>query len=770
MTNKSRKVFYLKQWDIDAFKISDQYAKIIEGYYNDATSEVSVRLAAGKFDISKKAFEFANCPRATRRAVDKIVAELSTKVETKINSSTKVQWLFSCKKNDAFIESIMDTSKLSKSTLKTYKGRNLDALATFQKRKVNGMGLSDRIWKINNNYKAQLEQSIDASLGSGQSAANLAKELKKNLQDPDRLYRRVRSKRGNLHLSKNAAAFHPGQGVYRSAHKNAMRLATTETNMSYRNSDVLRYQKLDFIVGYEVSRSNHVYVCELCEMLKGNYPKWFQFEGWHPHCRCFVTPILMSREEMRKQRKENLNAAFQGRDASKYKSASAVTDVPAGMKKFISTYSGKQKNWKSTPFFIKHNFVDSQLSKGFKNAVTNSVTKTAAIATKSIIQAPVSVVKETIITDAMPTIARKTTAYLGDSKTASAAEKISNIATLFEDYESANGGNKIMIAQIRRDVAKGNSTDFSSFINQFDKGIGDFKNGAKYRLLASSRLDELKSIKSISHIPEAWRKPFVNAINKINTTNGGLDNVYNIIEHAYSINTLSLNKEAIAYGLDRLSVNTPAQIFTKMVKAQKSMLNNLPKKEFFDALGEYIPLNTTGNRGACFSPALKEVTIPVGKRFKSCGLYQQKIFYHEYGHAMDTLNGWKNSAKFKEFIDDIKKDFRKKTYGTAQKEVMQEIVNQYKSTKAIDKEWTATFDELMGAYCDTAQPMFSGYKYLGNMGHSTRYFQDSGKRYAEVIAHMSENYWGGNEVFKKMNEEVYKKMNEFFSQVIKELK
>lgn len=769
MTKKSGKVFSLRQWDIDAFKASDQYSKIIERYYNDATVEISNRIATGSFDVSKKAFEFANCPKSTRIAVDKIVAELSTKVETKINNSTKAQWLFSCKKNDAFIESIMDTSKLSKSTLKTYKGRNLDALATFQKRKINGMGLSDRVWKINNSYKAQLEQAIDVSLGSGQSAANLSKELKKNLQDPDRLYRRVRDKRGNLHLSKNAAAFHPGQGVYRSAHKNAMRLSVTETNMAYRNADVLRYQKLDFVVGYEVSRSNHVYACELCEMLKGNYPKSFQFEGWHPHCRCFVTPILMSREEMRKQRKENLSAALEDREAAKYKSASVVNDVPAGMKKFISTHSARQKGWKSTPLFIKHNFVDGKLAKGLKYTTVPAV-KSASIATKTVAKASTSVAKKTIIDDSMPTITRKTTAYIGNSHTASMSEKISNIATLFEDYESANGGNKIMIAQIRRDVANGNSTDFSSFINQFDKGIGDFKNGVKYRLLVSSRLDELKSIKSISHIPEAWRKPFINAINKINTADGGLEKVYNIIEQAYSINTLSLNKEAIAYGLDKLSVNTPAQIFTKMVKVQKNMLNNLPKKEFFDALGEYIPLNTTGRNGAYFSPALKEVTIPVGKRFKSCGLYQEKIFYHEYGHAMDSINGWRSSTKFKEFIDDIKKDFRKKTYNATQQEVMEEIANQYKSTKAINKEWVASFNESMGAYCDTAQPMFSGYKYLGNMGHSTQYFRDAGKRYAEVIAHMSENYWGGNEVFKKMNEKVYNKMNEFFSQVIKELK
>ena len=57
------------------------------------------------------------------------------------------------------------------------------------------------------------------------------------LRNPDKLFRRVRDKHGNLRLSKAAKAYHPGRGVYRSSYRNALRLTATENNMAYRTAD-----------------------------------------------------------------------------------------------------------------------------------------------------------------------------------------------------------------------------------------------------------------------------------------------------------------------------------------------------------------------------------------------------------------------------------------------------------------------------------------------------------------------------------------------------
>ena len=63
---------------------------------------------------------------------------------------------------------------------------------------------------------------------------------------------------GKLALSKNAKAFHPGQGVYRSSYKNAMRLTLTETNAAYRLADQDQWQRMDFVVSMRVHKSkNH---------------------------------------------------------------------------------------------------------------------------------------------------------------------------------------------------------------------------------------------------------------------------------------------------------------------------------------------------------------------------------------------------------------------------------------------------------------------------------------------------------------------------------
>ena len=119
------------------------------------------------------------------------------------------------------------------------------------------MNLSQRVWKYAEELKDAMELGIDVGLGEGKSAQQLSRDLRQYLNEPDRLYRRVRDKGGNLRLSKAAKMYHPGQGVYRSSAKNAQRLTRTEINMAYRESEYLRWQQLDFIVGIRVMLSNN---------------------------------------------------------------------------------------------------------------------------------------------------------------------------------------------------------------------------------------------------------------------------------------------------------------------------------------------------------------------------------------------------------------------------------------------------------------------------------------------------------------------------------
>lgn len=361
--------FSIQGWDMRHYRETEAYAQAVQSLYDKATLAITRAAARGKIDPDTP-FSFDMYP-SVQKEMQRITEQLAERVTVVIESGSKKQWLFACDKNDAFISSIMDTSKVSKARLKKMQDRNLDALAAFQGRKVDGMNLSQRVWKYVGQFKDQLENALDVGLGEGRSADELSRDVRQNLNDPNRLFRRVRDKRGNLVLSKRAAAFHPGRGVYRSSYKNAMRLTRSEINMAYRESDWQRWQSLDFVVGFEIHRSNHepLCKCDTCEKLVGRYPKTFKFKGWHPQCMCYATPVLMDEETFDENELGDLKAALRGTTYKHQQAKNAVSDVPDGFKAWVKDHVEAQKGWASTPYFIKDNFVDGQLGKGLKIAM-----------------------------------------------------------------------------------------------------------------------------------------------------------------------------------------------------------------------------------------------------------------------------------------------------------------------------------------------------------------------------------------------------------------
>lgn len=366
--------FSIQSYDAAHYRQTEQYTQAVNALFDRATTEIAKAVAKGTYDPDKP-FSFDDYP-GVKSVMQGITKQLADRMITVIETGSKKQWLFACEKNDGFIASIMDTSKLSKARLKKMQDRNLEALQTFQGRKVEGMNLSQRVWKYVGQYKAQLESALDVGLGEGRNAAQLSRDVRENLKEPNRLFRRVRDKRGNLVLSKAAKAFHPGQGVYRSSYKNAMRLTRSEINMAYRESDFLRWQSLDFVVGYEIRRSNHepLFKCDICEKLVGRYPKTFKFKGWHPQCMCYAVPILMDEETFDENELGDLKAALHGTQYKKLEAKNLVTDVPDGFKQWVKDHKEAQKKWASTPYFIKDNFKDGQLSKGLKIALPTKPT------------------------------------------------------------------------------------------------------------------------------------------------------------------------------------------------------------------------------------------------------------------------------------------------------------------------------------------------------------------------------------------------------------
>lgn len=358
------------QDEINHFNRLNQYARQVSTIYNSAVKEFQRLAETLKIDPSKP-FSFSDYPQTNdrvKRLINKIVGDVSNTIQFGMFT----EWEKANDLNDGLVKRLFQirTNKKGK-TYARYLNRNNEALQAFQARKENGLGLSDRVWKNTMQFQKEIELSL--GIGDGKSAAALSRDLKQYLNDPDKLFRRVRDKHGVLQLSKAAEAYHPGQGVYRSSVKNTQRLTRTETNMAYRLSDWTRWQQMDFIVGYEVRLSNRNTHCPLCEKLKGKYPKTFRFVGWHPHCMCYVVPILMTDRELDKLE----DAILSGQDAITINSSNAVKKLPAGFTSWVSDNLDKINTSTNKPYFIRDNFFKGpfKLPKGNKLFTLTSANK-----------------------------------------------------------------------------------------------------------------------------------------------------------------------------------------------------------------------------------------------------------------------------------------------------------------------------------------------------------------------------------------------------------
>ena len=332
------------------------YEREIDRLYRQViTQAVTIGLFLPDFK-SDTLFSFDDYP-SIRKRVEKLLQRLQNDILTTILNGIDTEWTLANQKNDELARQVFgdNVEKLTKDQERRYFSTNGAARDAFIKRKTDGLGLSDRVWKYTNLFKEEIELGLDIGIRSGRSADELSRDLRSYLQHPDKLFRRVRNKHGQLVLSQRARAFHPGQGVYRSSYKNARRLAATETNMAYRTADYERWQQMDFVVGIEIRLSNNHTLngepfVDICDKLAGKYPKDFKFTGWHPLCRCYAAPILKTEEEMAEDNKRIIEG---GKPTET--SVNTVKDVPQGFTDWVEANKERIAAAKSLPYFIRDN-------------------------------------------------------------------------------------------------------------------------------------------------------------------------------------------------------------------------------------------------------------------------------------------------------------------------------------------------------------------------------------------------------------------------------
>lgn len=353
-------------------------ARKVQQLYDAAIKRIAQAAAPSLFDADpKKEFHFEDFP-ALKKEMEALMQDLGTSLQANIEDGDQESWTLSNTKNDAMVDSIIGTKHLPKKVVQAWKHPHLEALNAFIARKEAGMNLSRRVWNLTQQFKSEMELALELGMGEGKSAAALSRDIRKYLVEPNKLFRRVRDKSGALRLSKAAAAYHPGQGVYRSSYKNALRMTATENNIAYRTADHNRWQALPFVIGIEIHISNNHPTEDICDLFdRKRFPKDFKFTGWHPWCRCYAVSVLASQEEM----DAYTTAIMNGEDVSHWKFTGQVEKMPKEFNKWMKDNQARIENATSMPYFIKDNFKDGDPAKGLRwEGMEKSNKKDGAIA------------------------------------------------------------------------------------------------------------------------------------------------------------------------------------------------------------------------------------------------------------------------------------------------------------------------------------------------------------------------------------------------------
>jgi hypothetical protein len=321
----------------------------IKKAYEEAILELA--LTASRITYNGEVFTISKYPQL-KAVFDKVLKELQANIYTTVVNSITDAWNLSNKKNNVIIDKRLAKRNPTKKAYQVLYDPNKGALDAYIKRKEKGLNLSKRVWDTQKPLKVEMEHSLGIAISEGKPAAEIARDVKKYLNNPDKLFRRVREIKGDpnskLKLSSTAKNYSPGQGMYRSSYKNALRLAVTETNTAYRSADHERWNNMPFVKGVEVKLSNNHPNYDICDSLAGVYPVDYKFTGWHPNCRCFAVPILANDEEYEKIE----DAILEGKEPPPIK---RVEKIPDSAAKYLKENAKRINGWSNKPYFIKDN-------------------------------------------------------------------------------------------------------------------------------------------------------------------------------------------------------------------------------------------------------------------------------------------------------------------------------------------------------------------------------------------------------------------------------
>lgn len=317
-------------------------------------------------------FSFDDQSMKMQKQVEQLLRQLHSVATMAIKKGITLEWEQANIECDKLVQSCFGKKVLSSPEFAAWTQRNEKARDAFIARSDNGLNLSDRVWQSVRQLRDEMEVAMTVAIGEGDSAASMSRKVREYLNEPDLMFRRFRYKdeetgewkrkwkkrikdetTGKYRwIDYNRDDYKTGAGVYKSSAKNAMRVARTETNIAYRRADNERWKQMDFVLGQKIQLSHSHPKKDICDKLQGDYPAEFVFDGWHPQCFCFATPILMDEEEMAKVTEAFLRGEKYTPKGKK------ITSYPQNFKDWVTEHSEQiaaSRDRGTEPYFIKNN-------------------------------------------------------------------------------------------------------------------------------------------------------------------------------------------------------------------------------------------------------------------------------------------------------------------------------------------------------------------------------------------------------------------------------
>ena len=242
--------------------------------FREIFNKVAEQFAALSNDPNAKFTKSFRYNGAINKKIDIIIEAFHKDVLNLTELEIEKSWGLSNEKNDLIVKDYLKTiSEIKTAQKAAYFLPNIPALKAFISGKHGVETLSKSIWQVAKQLRGELKIHLGIGISQGDSASVISRRIRQYLKNPESLFRRVRDNNGRLIASKAMIANAPGQGVYNSAFKNALRVARTNTNQAYLLADHMRWLKLPMVIGVKISLSAQHKIYDICDECQGDYPK-----------------------------------------------------------------------------------------------------------------------------------------------------------------------------------------------------------------------------------------------------------------------------------------------------------------------------------------------------------------------------------------------------------------------------------------------------------------------------------------------------------------